>query len=200
MAESNLEFLSKYFNNEIPEEDYIFRRVSLNTFLQSDPEHKLVVIKGFFRNEDGDGMSIDWERICNDPRITQTRDGRREEKYGVIVISCFDLKGLRDRVLKVINDQESYLCHCLVKGFPMSLRDLERSKIEIFNKLSDTVKKKIKSALIMIREYLIDNNAFWVIPFNTSDLREPPEDFNYSDLFTERIRKFFSSRGHQIPS
>ena len=145
-------------------------------------------------------MSVDWERICYDPKISQTRDGRNEEEYGVIVISCFDLKGLRERVLRIINDQEYYNCHCLVKGIPMSLRKLKENKREIFNKLSTTEKIKIRSALMIIREYLIDSHAFWVIPFNTSDLRDPPEDFNYSDTFTEKIRDFFFSRGHRIPS
>lgn len=199
LAEPNLEFLEKFLNKEIPEDEYIFRRVSLNTFLQVDPEHKLVIHKGFFRNEDGSGMSVDWEKICNDPRITQTREERKKEEYGVIVLSYFDLKRLKQRVLKVINDQENYDCHCSIKGFPMALKDLKKHKTEIFNNLSDDVQKKIKSVLIMIREHLIDN-AFWVIPFTASELRDPPEGFNYSDRFTEKIRYFFSSRRHQIPS
>lgn len=199
LVETNLEFLDEYFNKEIPEDDYIFRRVSLNTFLQSDPEHKLVIFKGFFRNKFGDGMSVDWERICNDPRVTQTRDGRNEDEYGVIVLSCFDLKRLRDRVFKVINDQENYNCHCSVKGIPMSPRDLKRYKREILNNLPISVQKKIKSVLMIIREYLIDN-TFWVIPFDTPDLDEPPPDFNYFDEFTDKIKEFFLTRGHQIPS
>lgn len=195
-----MKYLEEYLGKEIPEDEFVFRRVSINTFIQPEPEHKLIMVKGFFRNEDGDGMSVDWERICNDPKITQTRDGHEEEDYGVVVISCFDLKRLRERILKVISDQEYNECHCSVKGFPMSLADLKRHKRDIFDKLSENAQKKIKKGLTLIREFLIDNNAFWVIPFNNSKLRDPPVGFNYSDKFTVKIREFFLSRGHEIPS
>lgn len=199
MAETKLDILDEYFNKKIPEDEYIFRRVSLNTLLNSDPVHKLVIVKGFFKNEDGTGMSVDWERLCADPRVIQTRNGRCEADFGVIVISCFDLKNLKDRILRIMNDQIEYKCHCSIKGIPMSLRDLKIKKREIFNNLSITVRTNIKTALFMIREFLIDH-AYWVIPFNTDDLNNPPEGFNYSDSFTEKIRDFFISRGYQIPS
>ena len=112
LAESNLNFLEEYLNKKIPDEDFIFRRVSLEIFLQGQPEHKLEIQKGFFRNEKGDGMSVDWERVCNDPKITQTRDGEQREKYGVVVLSYFDIiRELRERVFRIKNDQKPYDCH-----------------------------------------------------------------------------------------
>lgn len=192
-------FLTQYLNREIPEEDYIFRRVPLKLFLQSEPEHRLEIVKTIFRNERGDGMSVDWERICSDPRETQIMDGRNENDFGIVVLSYFDLKRLNERVLKIISDQINYDCHCLVKGIPMSLRALKKYKKEVYDRLSKDVQGKIKSVLMLIREFLIEN-AFWVIPLNHPHLKDPPSNFNYYDQFTDKIKEFFSSRGHPIPS
>lgn len=191
--------LNLYLNEEIPDKDYIFRRVPLKTFIQVLPEHRLEIDKSFFRNEHGDGMSVDWERICNDPTITQTRDGKKAKDYGVVVLSYSDIKReLHKGVLKVISDQLNYDCHCLAKGIPMSLQSLREKKKELFEKLTEPEQAKMKSALIIIRECLMDN-AFWVLPLNNPDLMNPPPEFNYSEKLTDNIRDFFITRGHPIP-
>ena len=200
MAKSILKLLKEYLNKEIPDDDYIFRRVPLNIFLQVLPEHRLEIDKRFFRNEEGDGMSVDWERICNDPTITQIRDGREAKDYGVIVLNYFDIKKeLHKGVLKVISDQLNYDCHCLAKGIPMSPQSLKEKKRELYDKLSKQEQAKMKSVLMRIRECLVDN-AFWVIPLNNPELMNPPLEFNYSEKFTDKIREFFSTREHPIPS
>ena len=109
LARSTINFLKEYLNKEIPTDEYIFRRVPLELFRQSQPEHRLEINKSFFRNEYGDGMSLDWERICSDPVITQTRDNRLAENFGVVVLSYFDIKrDLHEGTLKIINDQINY--------------------------------------------------------------------------------------------
>ncbi len=199
LAKSNLNLLKEYLNKEIPVDDYIFRRVPLNIFLQFQPEHRLMIDKSFFRNERGAGMSVDWERICDNPTITQTRDGRKANEFGVIVLSYFDIKKeLHEQDLKIISDQIDYDCHCLVKGFPMSLMSLKKQKKEIYDKLSENEMAKIRSALISIRECLVDY-AFWIITLEHPESVSPPPEYNYSEELTDKIKTFFSTRGHSIP-
>ena len=81
----------------------------------------------------------------------------------------------------------------------MSPQSLKEKKRELYDKLSKQEEAKIKSALISIRECLLDN-AFWVIPLNNPELMSPPTQFNYSEKFTDKVREFFSTRGHPIPS
>jgi len=200
LAKSILKLLAEYLNKEIPNDDYFFRRVPLKIFLQVQPEHRLEIHKGFFRNEKGDGMSVDWETICNDPTITQTRDGKEANEYGIVVLSYFDIKKeLREGVLKVISDQINYDCHCLAKGIPMSSMSLREKKRELYDKLSEKEMAKMKSVLIRIRECLVDN-AFWVIILKNPKLKSPPLEFNYSETFTNKIKEFFDTRGFPIPS
>ncbi len=204
MAQANLKILAKYLNRDIPNDDYVFRRIEISKFLECNPKHKLEMFPNFFRNEKGNGMSVDWERICNDPKTTQTR-GKIEKNhtnYGVAVLSVFDIKNVPNQVLRVVSDQKGYDCHCLVnEGFPMSKTQLKKRKKEEYAKLSDQEKTRLKLLLIRIREHLCDN-AFWIIPINHPELSDPMPNFNYYNkiIENERIREFFSTRNHPRPS
>ncbi|MBA7679197.1 hypothetical protein ES703_87480 [subsurface metagenome] len=193
------DFLKDYLNKEIPNEEFVFRRVPLNIFLDGRPIHRLDISTQIFRNEKGGGMSIDWERICNDPKETQTRGGKDLKTHGVVVLSVYDIKKHNEYLLRVINDQNDYPCHCIVRGIPMSLNQLRKFKKKEFKKLSSIDKSSRDSLLLAIREYL-RKNAFWVIPLRSSRLKDPPPEFNYNDKFTERIEEFFTTRQHPIPS
>ena len=140
------------------------------------------------------------------PQSEEDKNGRMSWDQTAVLIAVkgyenyFDIKKeLHKGVLKVINDQFNYDCHCLAKGIPMSLPSLKEKKKEFFDKLSKQEKVKIKSALLSIRECLLDN-AFWVLPLNNPELMSPPTQFNYSEKFTDKVREFFSTRGHPIPS
>lgn len=193
------DILKEYLNKEIPEEDFVFRRVPLSLFLQGRPNHTLDIVPQIFRNERGDGMSVDWERICHDPQTTQIRDGRDPNTNGVIGLSVLEIKKFPECELRVINDQVIYSCHCLLKGIPMSLKQLKKLKREIFDKLSSEEKTEIQSSLIAIREHLCEH-AFWIIPLIGPKLKSLKPGFNYSDHLTEVVRDFFQSRNHKIPS
>ena len=192
-------FLTEFLNKEIPDEDYIFRRVPLNIFLQGRPDHRLDMVPQIFRNEKGGGISVDWERICNDPKITQTRDGKKAENFGVVVLSYFDVKKFPQRPLKVINDQINYDCHCSLKGIPMSKNTLKKLDRELYDSLSNEQKGRLRSIVVALREYLVEK-AFWIITLRSPKIKNPPPDFNYSDNFTEKIKDFFSTREHLNPS
>lgn len=189
------ESLTKFLNKEIPNEDYIFRRVPLNIFLQGRPNHRLDMVPQIFRNEGGEGMSVDWERICNDPKITQTRNGKKAEDFGVVVLSYLDVKKFPKQDLKVINDQIGYDCHCSLTGIPTSKNILKEQDKELFKSLSNEQKGKIKSLLVAIREHLVEH-AFWVITLRSPEIKNSPPDFHYSD----KIKEFFLTRKHPIPS
>ena len=105
LAKASSKLLKKFLNKEIPDDDYIFRRVPLSIFLECRPDHKFVICPQFFRNENGDGMSVDWERLCKDPKVTQTRNGKQPDTHGIIFLSVFDVKKFREQLLKIINDQ-----------------------------------------------------------------------------------------------
>lgn len=199
LARTISEFLKKFLNQEIPDDEFIFRRVSLNQFINGKPKHRLALVRGIFRNEYGDGMSVDWERICQDPSITQTREGGDPNKYGVVVLSIFDMKNSNEHSFEVISDQIRYPAHCLVKRIPMSLSELKKKKRNEFDQLSEEERSSRDSLLMAIREFLC-KNAFWVITLRSPKLKEPPLDSSYSDNFTEKIRELFSTRGHQIPT
>ncbi len=191
--------LRKWKNKELNQEEFVFRRVALGIFLSGRPNHRLKTTESMFRNEKGDGMSVDWEKICSDPSITRTRDKENPENYGVVVLSVFDMQKHPIYKLKIINDQEGYDCHCLVTGIPMSLKQFKKLKDEEYNLLSDEEKNFWASKLLAIREHLRDN-AFWIIPINNLKLDDLEPGFNYFEEFTERIKKFFVSRGHSIPT
>lgn len=199
LVRSVSEFLKEFLNKEIPDEEFIFRRVPLNLFLNEKPIHRLGIVRGMFRNKKGDGMSADWERITPDPIITQTRDGRDPSKFGVVVLSVFDIKNTNNYTFKVINDQFPYPAHCLVEGIPMSLDTLKKDYRNEFDQLSDEERSAMDSLLVGIREYLCDQ-AFWVTPLRNPKLRDPPPEFDYYSSFSDKIKKFFTIRGHPIPS
>ncbi len=198
MVDTISSILKKYLNREIPNDEFIFRRVHINLFIQQRPHHRLEIVTGIFRNEQGDGMSVDWERIEPDPNITQTRDGRDPSDFGVVVMSIFDIKD-SDHNLQVISDQNPYPAHSLVKGIPMPLNILKREYREDFDKLSDRERSIKDSRLLAIRKFLC-KKAFWIKELNHDDLKDPPSDFNYQDEFKDRIEFFFCDRGHPIPS
>ena len=192
------EYLTKFLNKEIPNEDYIFRRVALNIYLESRPDHRLDMAPQIFRNE-GKEMSVDWERICSDPKITQTRDGKKAEGFGVVVLRISDVKKCPQQVLKVINNQIDYDCHCSLIGIPMSKNRLKEQDKELYKSLSDEQKGRIKSLLVAIREHLVEH-AFWIITLKSPEIKNSPPDFNSSDKFKDSAKEFFLTRKHPIPS
>lgn len=199
LVKETKDFLRKRKNKELNPKEFVFRRVALGVFLSGRPNHRLDTTVSMFRNEKGDGMSVDWERLCSDPMITQTRDKENPENYGVVVLSVFDIQNHPIYELKIINDQKGYDCHCLVPGIPMSLKQLKQLKKGEYNLLSDEDKNFWASKLLSIREYLKDI-TYWIIPINNPKLNDPHTEFNYDEEFTERIKDFFLSRGHLIPT
>lgn len=199
LAKETQGHLEKWKNKELTQEEFVFRRVAFGIFLSGRPNHRLKTTESMFRNEKGDGMSVDWERLCSDPSITQTRDKENPENYGVVVLSVFDIQKHPIYELKIINDQKGYDCHCLVTGIPMSLKQFKKLREAEYNLLSDEEKNVWASKLLAIREHLKDN-AFWIIPINDPKLDNPKPEFNYLEEFTERIKVFFTSRGHTIPT
>ena len=196
MPDPNEEILDRFLNKEIPDKDFVFRRVFIKAFTDSDEvEHLLSMVSSFFGNRDGDGMSVDWEHICKDPKTTQMRDDRNPSEFGVIVMSVFDVKKSPD-TLNIISDQKYYKEHCLITGIPRSKRKLKQFKKD--GEISEEEYKEKNLILISIRRFL-KRKAFWVIPFEEEGLDNPPSNFNYFELFTERIKHFFISRNHNIP-
>lgn len=200
-AKSISDLLNSYLNKEIPDKDYIFRRVPLNVFLEGRPEHKLDIVPQIFRNEKGTDMSVDWERICIDPRITQTRDDKNADENGVVVLSYFDVKKFNQHLLKVISDQIGYDCHCSLTGIPMSLSILKKIHRKKYDSLSIDEKRRIDTLLLAIREHLVEN-SFWIITLKNSKLKNPPHEFNYAEKVHNniQIKNFFLTRKHPIPT
>jgi len=58
------ELLKEYLDKNIPDDEFVFRSVSLKLFIQGKPNHKLEMISGIFANEKGDGLSVDWEMFA----------------------------------------------------------------------------------------------------------------------------------------
>ncbi len=199
MAKETQEFLDLKKNKELNKEEFVFRRIPLGIFLSGRPNHRLETTESMFRNEKGDGMSVDWEGLCSDPSITQTRYKENPENFGVVVLSIFDMQTHPIYNLRTINDQEGYDCHCLVTGIPMSLKQFKKLREAEYNLLSNEEKNFRASKLLAIREHLRDN-AFWIIPLTNLKLDDIKLGFNYFEQFTERIKEFFTSRGHSIPT
>ncbi len=199
LAKKTKLLLKKWKNKEINEEEFVFRRVHKEIFISQRPDHRLKTTQSMFRNEKGDGMSVDWEKICSDPHTTQTRNVNPPENYGVVVLSVFDMQSHPKYKLEIINDQIGYDCHCLVKGIPMSLKNFQIFKRNDYDLLSEEDRNLYASKLLDIREHLREN-AFWIIPINNPDIPDPPLGFDYYEEFTESIKNFFKSRGHSIPT
>ena len=183
---------------KIPNNSFVFRRVPLKLFLNTNPPHRLKIVKAILMNENGDGMSVDWEEICKAPSITQTRGGKDPVKYGVVVLSYSDITAeAGEQILYIINDKIEYDCHCLVKGYPMSPDVLKEKKTELYDRIKDNVRRKIRSAYVEKREILL-HCTFWIISLHDKDLKNPPKGFNQN--LTPTMKDFFKSRNHKIPS